>query len=277
MMKTTWLTVWICALLIAAGAVPVQAAQTKSGADVAHISGGTGDASHESLKAREKEFNLKLVFTLVEGNYIADVNVAVKDAAGKSVLEATADGPIFMARLPAGLYTVGATYDGVAQTRKVKVSDRLRTEYLRWPSKPGIDDPVREEGGRGTATAAAPVTEVIADGVGETALAQLKAIESQYNLKLVFTLVEGNYVANVNVAIKDAHGKPIIERLAGGPIFLARLPAGAYSVVATYDGKSETRQIKVGQRLRTDYFRWPGKPGVDLSLPPESRRGAENK
>src|SRR3990167_2462586 len=76
--------------------------------NVSFVSGGVGVDSEERLKAREKEFNLKLVFTLVEGNYLADVNVALKDAAGKNVVEHLTDGPIFMARLPAGDYTVSA-------------------------------------------------------------------------------------------------------------------------------------------------------------------------
>jgi len=65
-------------------------------------------------------------------------------------------------------------------------------------------------------------------------------------------------IADVNVTIKDARGKSVIERLAGGPVLMARLPAGAYSVTATYDGESKSRQVRVGQRLRTEYFRWPG-------------------
>lgn len=269
-MKTTWLAVWACALLLA-GVAAAQQEQVVSRGGVSYVSGGVGVASLERLKAREKAFNLKLVFTLVEGNYIADVNVALKDAAGKNVVEHLTDGPIFMARLPAGDYTVSATYDGVVRMRKVKVTSRLRTEYLRWPSKPGVDFPVREEGGGTAVLTPAPEMEVIADGVGESAQARLKAIESRYNLKLVFTLVEGNYVADVNVAVKDARGKGVIERLVGGPILITRLPAGAYSVTATYDGKSETREVNVGPRLRTEYFRWPSKPGEDFPLPPESR------
>ena len=144
-MKTTWLTLGACALVLAAGPGLAQQEQVLSRGGVSYLSGGVGITSHDRLKAREKEFNLKLVFTLVEGNYLANVSVAVKGAAGKSVVEHFADGPIFMARLPAGAYTVSATYDGVAQTRKVKVGARLRTEYLRWPSKPGVDFPLPPE------------------------------------------------------------------------------------------------------------------------------------
>jgi hypothetical protein len=121
-------------------AIPLWSAQqVMSSGAVRFVSGGVGEDSEEHLKAQEKEFNLKLVFTLVEGNYAADVGVKIADAAGKTVIEHVADGPFFMAKLPAGAYTVTASYSGKAQTRKVKVGDRLRTEYLRWPSNPQTD------------------------------------------------------------------------------------------------------------------------------------------
>lgn len=114
--------------------------------DVSYISGGIGIDSQERLTAREKEFNLKLVFTLVEGNYLADVGVTIKNAAGKTVIEHVADGPFFMAKLPAGAYSVTAAYGGKTQTRKVSIrADRLRTEYLRWPSNPKTDFPLPPE------------------------------------------------------------------------------------------------------------------------------------
>jgi len=116
---------------------------------VSFISGGVGVASQNRLNAREKEFNLKLVFTLVEGNYLADIGVTVKDAAGKSVIETVVEGPFCRAKLPAGRYSVSMVYDGKDQTRKVSIRDgRLHTEYVRWPGKPGIDFPLSPESTR---------------------------------------------------------------------------------------------------------------------------------
>jgi len=120
---------------------------TQNGASF--ISGGIGLDSQARLKAREQEFNLKLVFTLVEGNYVADVGVTIKNAAGKNVVQLVSNGPFFMARLPAGKYAVNAVYGGAMQTRQVEVRNgHLRTEYLRWPSKPGVDFPLPPEGAR---------------------------------------------------------------------------------------------------------------------------------
>ena len=114
--------------------------------NVSFVSGGVGVDSEERLKAREKEFNLKLVFTLVEGNYLADIQVSLKDASGKTLVEDVADGPFFMAKLPAGAYSVTVGNNGQIQTRKVSVRvGGLRTEYFRWPSNPQTDFPLPPE------------------------------------------------------------------------------------------------------------------------------------
>ena len=133
---------WCGVLALAAFAAAAQAqsaekALTQNG--VTFIAGGIGTDSQERLKARASEFNLKLVFTLMEGSYLSDVSVAIRDAAGKTLVEHVADGPFFMAKLPAGAYAVTATYEGKSQARKVNVSSKLRTEYLRWASNPQAD------------------------------------------------------------------------------------------------------------------------------------------
>jgi hypothetical protein len=107
----------------------------------AYIAGGIGADETDRINAMASEFNLKLVFTLKEGNYVSDVGVIVRDKAGRTVLAFNAPGPLALARLPRGPYTVEATYEGNTQVRKVDVSQRLRTEYLRWPGNPDTDFP----------------------------------------------------------------------------------------------------------------------------------------
>jgi hypothetical protein len=106
----------------------------------------------------------------------------------------------------------------------------------------------------------------VSGGIGETEQQQLLARQNEYNLKLVFTLTEGNYVADVGVTVKDGAGKTVIEDVAGGPFFLAKLPAGRYSVAAMYDGKTVTRKVEVGGGLHTENFRWAADPRVDFAL-----------
>jgi hypothetical protein len=107
--------------------------QGKSG-EVTWVGGGNGIEAIEALAAREKEHSLKLVFTLTAGNYLAGVDVKVRDVKGTVVLDQRDTGPVLLAKLPRGNYTVTATSEGREQVRKVQVADRLRTEYMRWPA-----------------------------------------------------------------------------------------------------------------------------------------------
>lgn len=136
--------VWASALCAAlATGFNVAARAADQPVSLSYISGGVGVDSQERLNARAGEFNLKLVFTLVEGNYLADVNVVLTDAKGGKIVEHLADGPFFLVKLPAGQYSVAATYEGKTVTRKLQVGARgLRTEYFRWPSNPETDLPV---------------------------------------------------------------------------------------------------------------------------------------
>ena len=113
---------------------------------------------------------------------------------------------------------------------------------------------------------------VTSGGIGEASLAQMKSAEANYNLKLVFTLVEGNYIAGVDVSIADVAGRTVLRHVAEGPILLARLPPGRYALRATYEGALRERSINIGERLRTEYLRWPADAAVDFPLPPEHRR-----
>lgn len=115
------------------------------------------------------------------------------------------------------------------------------------------------------AGAAAPYA---SGGVGDTDLARMKALEGQYNTKLVFTVMEGNYLADVGVTITDGKGQTVIKAVSEGPIFLARLPAGAYTVAATYEGKTVTRKLSApGSGLRTEYLRWASDPATFTPAP----------
>ena len=88
---------------------------------IPYVSGGIGLDEREALSAIASEYNLKIVFALKEGNYLADASVLIKNAQGRTVLDAVSDGPWFYARLPAGQYAVTATMMEKANTEKVQI------------------------------------------------------------------------------------------------------------------------------------------------------------
>ena len=141
-MPTRWKLSCI-GLLTAAACVctPLASAQEIDREGIAYIAGGIGADEMSKLQARERDFNLKLVFSMIEGNYLSDVAVVVKSKSGNPILVLDSPGPLVLMKLPKGAYTVDATYEGVTRTRKVQIGERLRTEYMRWPGNPETDFP----------------------------------------------------------------------------------------------------------------------------------------
>lgn len=92
------------------------------------ISGGFGQEEREQLQAMHDRFNLKLVFALDAGNYLAGIDVRIVDQQGNTLIKARSDGPIFMVNLPSGSYTVVADNVGNEQKRTVSIAGQDMTE-----------------------------------------------------------------------------------------------------------------------------------------------------
>ena len=140
MKNSKLITAIVAAILLGAAPVaPVANAASedivRSAGGVAYVSGGVGTESIDRLSAMARDFNLKLVFALKSGDYLSGVNVSIANAAGKTVVDTTSEGPWFLTKLPAGNYQVVATFDGAAQKRSIAVgAEKLRTVDFRWAS-----------------------------------------------------------------------------------------------------------------------------------------------
>lgn len=118
----------------AANAASDEVVRVASG--VSYVSGGVGDTSITNLNALAKDFNLKLVFALTNGDYVDGVMVTIADAAGRALVDATAEGPWFLTRLPAGNFQVTAAFAGKTQKRSITIgANKLRTVDFRWASE----------------------------------------------------------------------------------------------------------------------------------------------
>ena len=102
-------------------------------ANVAYVSGGIGEDELDEIRARERSFNLKLLFAERSGAYLGDVNVVVTKAGGDAVFDVKSVGPFLLINLPAGSYEIRASIDGQVQQRRLSVSAKGRTDaVLRW-------------------------------------------------------------------------------------------------------------------------------------------------
>jgi hypothetical protein len=109
------------------GFAAASSAQTEPqmGNEIPYVSGGIGSPSQREMRAVRKNYNLHLLFAVKgTGEYLADIPVTIADAKGRVLLEATAEGPFFFARLPAGRYRVTAGTGAEAITRTVSIGSR---------------------------------------------------------------------------------------------------------------------------------------------------------
>jgi hypothetical protein len=99
----------------------------------------------------------------------------------------------------------------------------------------------------------------VAGGVGINARDMLSSqADPDHNVKMVFSLNTGNYLANVDVKVKNAQGQTVLQGVSEGPWVYAKLPPGQYTTTATYNGHTVTRSFTVGNSGdRVAHFRWP--------------------
>ncbi|HAA03266.1 MAG TPA: hypothetical protein DCZ69_04785 [Syntrophobacteraceae bacterium] len=118
-------------VLLGAGSVSAQGGdstfQPKYYGNVPYVSGGIGLDEREALTQFAAGYDLKLMFAVAAGNYLADVRVEILDAAGRMVLQAVSEGPWFFAHLPPGRYNVAVNLAGVSQRQTVQVSGQGQT------------------------------------------------------------------------------------------------------------------------------------------------------
>jgi hypothetical protein len=115
------LSVFSFAVVCFSAEAPAPPLIVKNYEGIPYVSGGIGLDEREAMSAIASEYNLKIVFALKEGNYLADASVLIKNAQGRTFLDAVSDGPWFYAKLPAGHYTVTATIAEKAENQAVEI------------------------------------------------------------------------------------------------------------------------------------------------------------
>jgi len=97
----------------------------------------------------------------------------------------------------------------------------------------------------------------VTGGVGDEEIAALEAAKKDYNLHITSASASGGaFKGNTQITIRTKKGDTLLTA-DSGPILLAKLPAGSYTVEATNDGKTEHRNITVGRSKSAHvHFGW---------------------
>ena len=88
------------------------------------ISGGVGKAERDRMEATRGQYNLHVQMATSSGEFVSGVNIQITDAKGNTVLETVTDGPLLMAKLPAGTYKVSASKFGETKTQSVQLGEK---------------------------------------------------------------------------------------------------------------------------------------------------------
>lgn len=95
----------------------------------------------------------------------------------------------------------------------------------------------------------------ISGGAGDEDRDALKQVENQYNLRLLFAARNGDYLAGVAVTLSDMRGNAVLDTIADGPLFYARVPPGRYRLTVSNQGQSQSRDISIGNgAVRQDFY-----------------------
>jgi hypothetical protein len=104
-----------------------------------YVCGGVGKDEAQAMKTAARDYDMMLEFATQKGKFLADVNVDIKDAKGKSELKTTCDGPMMLVKVPkTGTYHVVAETAGYKLDKVARVDKKGRNNValvLTWPER----------------------------------------------------------------------------------------------------------------------------------------------
>jgi hypothetical protein len=106
------------ALAIAAPSRAERASGVKEQGGVSYMTGGVGTDERARMESMAGEFNLRVEVASPTGAYVGTPRIEIRDAAGKTKLDAVANGPLLYAKLPPGSYTVSVHEQGRKPAQK---------------------------------------------------------------------------------------------------------------------------------------------------------------
>ncbi len=87
------------------------------------LNGGIGVDEQAAMHSAVRHFPLRISFSeRQDGEFLADIPMAISDANGNSVFELRNAGPLLYVMLPPGRYSIRARFKGETQTQKVTLA-----------------------------------------------------------------------------------------------------------------------------------------------------------
>ncbi len=113
------------------GAIPYMPLEIVTERGILYISGGIGAEEEAQIKEQENMFNFRLLITGANGEFISDINVAIKDAKDNLIINIADAGPYVYMKIPPAEYVVEAVgKDGIGKrfTFKLPETGAVKTQ-----------------------------------------------------------------------------------------------------------------------------------------------------
>ena len=100
-------------------------------------------------------------------------------------------------------------------------------------------------------------------GIGKEQADLMRDMSPQFPVRMTFSRHNASentdeFVADVHLRVIDDAGRTVVDLPGQGPIFLLRVPQGAYAVEAEHDGDVKTRRFDVVPGRHQELaFSWP--------------------
>lgn len=91
-----------------------------------YVTGGIGDEERDMLDSVRHEYNLHIMNSSKQGEFMDNTKIKIYDTAGNEVLSTSA-GPLLFANLPAGKYALTAENGGNTKRKNVIISSTHET------------------------------------------------------------------------------------------------------------------------------------------------------
>jgi hypothetical protein len=86
------------------------------------MSGGVGDEARDEMRKAATTYNVLIVFSNLQGSYLASVPFAVAGRDGREILSGVSEGPLLYIKLPPASYRISAKIDGIWQNKQVQTA-----------------------------------------------------------------------------------------------------------------------------------------------------------
>jgi hypothetical protein len=114
-------------LALLCAAAPLAAAQdaavpARTAGGMQYVNGGFGDDEAATIKQTAPNYSLRMQFSRQHNSeFVAGVDLAIRDQAGRTVFALPSAGPLTDVMLPPGSYQVSASYEGRTETQQISV------------------------------------------------------------------------------------------------------------------------------------------------------------